>query len=163
MLNCSQWTLLTVTLHSDGHNLSLKSSARFGLIFYNVLELTISNITISVCVRWLRTTPFVNILGPTIAATLFLANIRDVYIDTVLVQRTSPGYGLIAINILGNSTIRNSSFHFNNEVSYLYLVLNLRPLGGNILLVFTDSADCEQSNYPHNLSITTTVLTSGHK
>ena len=138
-------------------------SARFGFLFQNVSDLTISKITITGCGGWLDITPLQNILGPSIVGTLFLANVRDVYMDTVSVQETLPGFGLVAINILGNSTIKHCSFLFNNKVALQYLALNPRPLGGNALFVFTDSADCGQSNYPHNLSIITTMFISGLK
>ena len=145
------------------------NGARFGLVFHNITNLTISKITITGCGGWLESRSYQRAapayLGSTIIATLFLANVRDVYIDTVSVQNATIGHGLVVINILGNSTITNSSFLRNNRFSIEYFMLYpyARFLGGNAVFLFTDSDDCRQSKDAHNLSIADTVFLRGTK
>ena len=143
--------------------------AEFGIVFRNVSDLTISKITIAGCGGWLPNRLYQDVthalLGSTVIATLFLVNIKHISVETLSVQNTTIGYGLVAINILGNSAITNCSFVGNNGPSVEYFILYPYAtfLGGNALFLFTDSDECRQSASPNNLSITTTVLLMGTK
>jgi len=143
--------------------------AEFGIVFRNVSNLTISKITITGCVGWLPSRLYQDVthalLGSNVIATLFLANINHISVETVSVQNTTIGYGLVASNILGNSTIKNCSFIGNNGPSVEYFIIYpyAKFLGGNALFLFTDSDECRQSTSPNHLSITTTMLLMGTK
>ena len=144
-------------LVSDVHNLSLSGYTgvttlhcieRFGLAFVNATELRISDIkiincgqTITCTASVLRNNYFVEIPESTKAA-LTLVNLHSLVLQNVQIQ-ASYGYGLIGVNVLGNSTITNCTFTHNmwrsddaNTSSTLHHSY-ARP-GGNVLLLFTD-------------------------
>ena len=145
---------------SDVHRLSLSGYTagvttlhcieRFGLAFVNATELHISDIKIINCgqtitctvnVSVLRNNYFVEIPESTKAA-LTLVNLHSLLLQNVPIK-ASYGYGLIGVNVLGNSTITNCTFTHNtwrsddaNTNSTLHHSY-ARP-GGNVLLLFTD-------------------------
>ena len=82
---------------------------------------------------WAR---FNNMLHCDASAALCIASSQNINISQVSVQN-STGYGLLAVNILGNSTIQDSDFRFNN---YHTLKSGYRsPQGGNVFVLYTSS------------------------
>ena len=104
---------------------------------------------------------------------LTVASVTDLIISSVTVQN-STGYGLLIINLFGNSIIENSRFVFNNYYTYSspqcnstmsYKITNRYFIcgGANIAIDFVDPPQCiNQDNPPvYSLNITSTVTADG--
>ncbi len=144
---------------------------RSGFYFLNVSDLTIANVTVSLCGVSLpqklieeslsiHTKTFLEFSAPEQAAVV-LFNTYDLYVHGLVVQ-SSFGYGLLAFNILGNSTIENSIFFLNNNYTLdLHICQSASPslndlllcAGGNIVIVFVDTPECSNLMPTYNLMI----------
>jgi len=113
------------------------------LAIINVANLKIANLAFSGCGRALRSGIWnraMNDLQPPIfppvdlrpPAAIFMSKIRTTDIENILVQN-STGYGLLGINILGNSHIHNL---YNNNYAI--------GEGGNAFLVYVSTNECER-------------------
>ena len=116
-----------------------------GLLFSNVLNLTLSNLTIINCGQ--------NIAAFNISTGIYLSDVYDLLVDGLSV-RNSSGYGLFGVNVLGQSQIMRSSFvgsnqyvknnlqqvpikNCMNEVGRLYVPDN-SGFGGNIIFQYSN-------------------------
>ena len=110
-------------LVSDVHNLSLSGytgvtalhcTQRFGLAFMNVKNLRISDIRIINCGQTIIARVATEFDGfyPSTKAALTLVNIHSLVLHNVQIK-ASYGYGLIGVNVFGNSTITNCTFTHN--------------------------------------------------
>ena len=125
---------------------------RSGLLFSNITNLTISNLTVLNCGQYSSLTSR--------SASIQVSNIYSLLIEGVSVLN-STGYGLFGANIFGQSQITSSSFVGNNqyvkdllqpvpisncknEIGHLYRFNesfdNSNYTGGNVLLYFDDSS-----------------------
>ena len=112
-----------------------------GSVFYfiNTINIKITNLTISRCGS-------TTIAGS--ASSLIAVNVYNLDISHTVIKN-STGYALFGIDVLGNSTIRNSHFLFNNynnlknEDKYIScLNLSLSPLecvGGGAIFIYDDN------------------------
>ena len=110
--------------------------------FMNTRSLAIEQIVFINCGSgkkspWKPWARFNNMLHCDASAALCIASSQNINISRVTVAN-STGYGLLAVNILGSSTIEESSFVFNN-----YHALksgyhnNTSPQGGNVFILYT--------------------------
>ena len=79
------------------------------LSFSNIKNLTLENITILNCGKYLTTN-----ISSIINVSIYMFNVYNLLIDGLSVQNSS-GYGLYALNVLGQSQIMRSSFVGNNQ------------------------------------------------
>ena len=103
-----------------------------------------------------------------------VASVTDLTISSVTVQN-STGFGLLIVNLFGNSIIENSKFIFNNYYTYSSLRCNSTAsyktapnnyhicTGANIGIGFVDPPQCSDMDNPpvYSLNITSTVAANG--
>ena len=153
-----------------------------GFYFLNVSRLTISHLVFTKCGIDSVGGDLINNTFQIYANSFFLfdslermaltvASVTDLTISSVTVQN-STGYGLLIINLLGNSIIENSKFVFNNYYTYSSMLCNgtfetadsyFICAGGNIGIGFVDPPQCIDKNNPpiYSLNITSTVTANG--
>ena len=130
--------------------------------FSNVTNLTLANFTILNCGQYLTN------------ASICLTNVYNLLIDGLSVQNSS-GFGLYALNVLGQSQIMTSSFVGNNQlVKNIYQDVHIRNCmnetgslyipqglsvynGGNIELLYSD-VSLTSSNIQLNISMVVLAL-----
>ena len=114
-----------------------------GLIFENITNLKIQKIMIVNCGQSLPSniwTPY-TLKKITVFAALFVANVHTLTIEEVHIE-ASTGYGLLGLNVFGNSVVINSKFYCNNNVNVSIDCYNQikttgrRRTGGNAYFVF---------------------------
>ena len=107
-----------------------------GLIFKNITNFKIQKIMIVNCGRSLPSniwTPY-TLKKTTVFAALFVANVHMLTIEGVHIE-ASTGYGLLGLNVFGNSVVINSKFYCNNNVNVsidCYNQIQSKTTGGNI-------------------------------
>ena len=114
-------------------------------MFMNVKFLHISDIKVSQC-GWKLPASFISMLPPTphARAALLLINVYSMVLESVSIEESS-GYGLLGVNVLGNSSVVSCSFYGNmwregqREAMYYGRKNESRP-GGNALLIFLPQA-----------------------
>ena len=150
-----------------------------GFLFLNVTQLTISGLTFTYC--GVGNTPEVidqvfNIytrsffqFTPIENMALFIASVYDLEMTNVMIQN-STGHGLLGVNILGNSTIRNSSVLYSNFHTYDVPLCDELPTeeshficsGGNIGIGYADIPECPIDDPPvYSLSVESVLVTYG--
>ena len=153
-----------------------------GFYFLNVSQLTISHLVFTKCGIDSVGGDLINSTFRIYANSFFLfnslermaltvASVTDLMMSSVTVQN-STGYGLLVINLFGNSIIENSKFSFNNYYTYSSTLCNgtfetadsfYICAGGNIGIGFVDPPQCiDRDNPPvYSLNITSTVTADG--
>lgn len=150
-----------------------------GFAFVSVVSLRIERITITDCgaelglnltgEAFLVQTHSVHITGNNQKAALFLTNIYNFAMVECSVQN-SKGYGLLGVNVLGNSLIHSSTFLANNQYTLTAdICRDLQTLsnqnstceGGNAFFLYEDLLECPQQTLSFNLSIVSTVFALG--
>ena len=103
---------------------------------------------------------------------LFMVNIYNLVIDTLHVNN-SDGYGLFIINALGNSSISNSKFSYNNHRVLHYHQYNpgycdaghipnvTKCTGGNLVVLLQDEPYCHNQLPEYVLQITNSTFSYG--
>ena len=88
------------------------------LRFYSMVNLVINHLSVLYC--GYPVLEFVN--GKELSsAALYFLNIISLTLSNISVEN-STGYGVVGVNVLGNSTVSHSRFLFNN-----YYTLNIQP------------------------------------
>jgi len=162
------WSRIHITVVEPTTQLVCNPHTPAALAIINVTNLKIANIAFSGCGRALRNgiwdramndflTPIFPPADLRPPAAIFMSKIRNAVIESVLVQN-STGYGLIGINILGNSYIHNSTFLHNND--------HATDEGGNAFLVYMSTKECEKKQFlqdfeSEKLSISSTQFMFG--
>ena len=156
-----------------------------GFAFMNIMGLSIQNLTFVSCgarinqkLSILATNVYTSAaqaykLNPYVNAALFLTNVHFLTISGISVQH-SIGYGLLAINALGNSTLTHSEFIYNNFYTlgsaicreYLFPAdtMNVnrqgnnseticKCQGGNALFIFAELVQCHEEPEKHTLVV----------
>ena len=153
-----------------------------GFYFLNVSQLTISHLVFTKCGIDSVGGDLINNTFRIYANSFFLfdslermaltvASVTDLIISSVTVQN-STGYGLLIINLFGNSIIENSKFVFNNYYTYSSTLCNgifdsadsfYICAGANIAIGFVDPPQCNNQDNPpvYSLNITSTVTADG--
>ena len=99
-----------------------------GFVFTNVSELSVKGITLIRCGGEFTESDVTKVSLTSYLSALTIVNVHNLTLDTVSFTNTTRNYGLIAINVLGKLTIRNTVVQ--EEVSeYQH---------GNILLSYTE-------------------------
>ena len=143
-----------LTLTSEGEaNISCSNGA--GLSFMNILYLKIEGLTFINCSRTVDIEESINRYATTfldintlVNMTLFFIHITDLHVTSLRVFN-STGYGVFAINIMGDSIINNSILAFNNF--YNSQCSNCK--GGNFILLYVDLKNCTKEPQQHTLLI----------
>ncbi len=151
----------------------------FGMAFMNISRLSFLNLTISGCgvtitqdlrdQALLIQTQSIHEIGMKQKIALFLVNVVDLKIDFFSVEN-SFGYGLLAINALGNTLIQKSVFYGNN----IYTQYEGRCFfpedfpndiimcnGGNILFLYEDLRDCPTLHLQYTVTIRDSLFALG--
>ena len=108
-----------------------------GFYFLNTINIKITNLTISRCGS-------TTIVGP--VSSLIAVNVYNFDISHTVIKN-STGYALFGADVLGNSTIRNSHFLFNNYDNFIakYILCQnfsldvLECIGGGAIFTYGDS------------------------
>ena len=122
---------------SEGRLSHIVCTGGSGFYFLNTINIKITNLTISRC----GSTTIVES-----ASSVLAVNVSNLDISHTVIKN-SPGYALFGVDVLGNSTIRNSHFLFNNydnEDKYMILCLNLslnllECIGGGAIFRYDDN------------------------
>ena len=152
----------------------------FAFAFVNVSRLAITNITVTGCganitddlaVEAFSTqTHGIHNFGPEMKAALLLINIHTFQMISCVVDH-SLGYGLLGVNVLGDSAISRTVFYGNNNYTVLLDRCVQSPVsipdditacsGGNTVFVYEDLLDCPAEKTTHSLTIVNTVFALG--
>ena len=164
-----------VTTNAPSSRILCKS--RFAIAFINISGLSFVNLAFSNCganiTSDLASTAFsdqthgIHYFGDKQKAALLLINVRSFQMESCVVEK-SYGYGLVGINVLGDSTvIQNSIFFANNNytvsVDRCIFVPNSNSditacSGGNALFVYEDLLECPSAQLKHTLLIQNSVF-----
>ena len=147
-----------------------------GLLFSNVTNLTLANLTILNCGKHSSVTSR--------KASIHIFSVHNLYMESMSVQN-STGYGLVGVNVLGESQILRSSFVGNNQIvkdiaRYYVYIRNCRNeigtlyenyeidssyyvmySGGNIYLHYDDNVNSAVTTCMHQLSISFILVALG--
>ena len=144
-----------LVLTSEGEaNISCSNGA--GLSFMNISYLKIKGLTFIGCGSTVNIEESINRYATTfldintlVNVTLFFNHITDLHVTSLRVFN-STGYGVFAINIMGDSIINNSILAFNNF--YNSQCSNCK--GGNFILLYVDILkNCTEEPQQHTLLI----------
>ena len=144
----------------------------FSLIFSNISGLTIQNMTISGCgapvaediinEAFIVQSKGIHTFGLGQSIAVLLINIRNFTMIRSVVQ-SSLGYGILGVNVLGNSEIFGSFFLLNNNYTVGRKQCTEPPVvtpddvfacnGGNALFVYEDLLECPSVPLQYNLAI----------
>lgn len=152
----------------------------FGLAFVNVTRLAFTNISLTGCGANITDelaveafsiqTHGIHYFGPEQKAALMLVSVHTFQMLQCTIEN-SLGYGLLAVNTLGTSTVARTVFYANN-----YYTISLDRCvripanppdditacsGGNALFVYEDLLECPQDVQDHSLSILNSVFVLG--
>lgn len=149
-----------------------------GFFFLNVSRLTISNLTIEYCGASMpvdvlqesfvdHTNSFL-LFSPLERAAMVIINTFNLNMSGVVIQ-LSTGFGLLGLNILGDSSIKDSGFLYNNFNTYTYKeCFNLTReelyyicTGGNAILGFVDTTECPEVRPTYSLQVTSSFFVFG--
>ena len=149
---------------------------RAGFVFMNVTGLRLEGLRFSQCglnleqqlvqeAQTVQTRSF-EILTAHERAALFVVNVQELSLDSVTVENSS-GYGILGINILGESSIRHSHFLYNNHYTYgreqcqnaTKDIDLLTCYGVDLYLSYTDTSEkCPEVPITHTLSISSSSV-----
>lgn len=159
---------LTFQGNSSG-KVTLNCTSGSGLGFWNVSQLRLAQLTIRHCGVWRdNISSFLDMAREDIRNFFQISSTPDQYIGVMLaacndfVMESSmvsdtPGLGLLAINVGGNSTLYNVSFQRNVPAGCFALAFNYTTerVGGGATFYYHDYRNISDSNHPsnNNLSI----------
>ena len=134
------------------------------LAIINVANLKIANMVFSGCGRALRNSIWNSAMKGLLKsffppmdlrprAAIFMSKVRNIEVTNTLIQN-STGYGLLGINILGNSHIHNSAFLYNNN--------HVIDEGGNAFIVYMSTENCNKSRLLAGKEFEVLSITSTH-
>ena len=113
----------------------IQCDGRLRFNFINITNLTITDIQFVSCGapwRLISREPFQARIPENNPAALLLVNVYDLLMSNVVIT-VSHGYGMLCINLFGESHIMNTKFTSNNKY-------HADSVGGSILLVFRDNS-----------------------
>ena len=158
----------------EGSNATIQCTRSVGISFVNVSSLILQGFTLMNCGMVMTPEHFnesVSTFGKTmfnftvnLQAALFLNYIYNFTFSDVTISY-SYGYGLLAINVLGDSLITRSHFDKNNHRSLAnascFTNISLNCKGGNAILMYTDLLDCPHIPLQYSLMIDNTLFEGG--
>ena len=149
------WDAAHVSLIGENSNVQVNilCEGKFGFIFEAVSNMTISNLAFHECGLKI---PHFNIPN----AALYLWNVFSLVLENVGVYK-SYGYGVLGVNVVGNSFVRNSMFGFNNwHADHCTGGKNTQACrGGNVLFFYAEYQYTH--SYSQNLTVENTSLEYG--
>ena len=157
-----------------GENATIQCNEAVGMSFTNVTLLTLHGITLTRCGRNIGPSDFndsVSVFGRTmfnfsvgIRVALFINYALDVLLSDVTISY-SFGYGLVAVNMLGDSIITQSHFEKNNNYSLdnssCFDNISLYCKGGNAILMYTDLLECPSTPLQYSLKVDDSTFEGG--
>ena len=155
----------------------ISCSGSTGLAFVNITGLNLDNITIENCGVGLTeaflggsTNLFdndLNLLGHniTMKAALFMSLVSNLTLSGVIVTNNT-GYGMVAVNLIGNTMITNVQFTNNNlqalQDTLCTTTLSRHCKGGNLVFIFTDTESvCPDMPTTHTVLVRESVFRIG--
>ena len=158
---------------SQGPTATIQCSyTQVGLVFQHMTNFCILKLSFIHCGRILSDHLFNSQMWiepwedfPQFQAALFVTNVHTLTLEGIHIA-ASTGYGLLGLNVLGDSQVLNSTFHCNNNNdtnechfqgwnNLLGMRKKISDIGGNALFVFSDSS------YAVNLRITDSQFSHG--
>ena len=110
-----------------------------GLLFSNVTNLTLANLTILNCGEHSSVTSRI--------ASIHIFSVHNLYMEGMSVQN-STGYGLVGVNVLRQSQILRSSFVGNNQiVKDILQQVSMRNCRNDVAVLYTNNGSLNSSNY----------------
>lgn len=157
-----------------GENTTIQCTEAVGMSFTNVTLLTLHGITLTRCGMNIAPNDFndsVSVFGKTmfnfsvgINVAIFINYATDVMLTDMTISY-SFGYGLVAVNMLGDSIITGSHFDRNNhhslDNSSCYTNISLYCKGGNAVLIYTDLLECPSTSLQYSLTINDSIFEGG--
>lgn len=154
--------------------------SRFGIAFINASRLSFTNLTFSNCGANLtidlaveafsKQTHGIHFFGPDQKDALLFINVQTFQMVSCVVD-DSYGYGLLGVNILGESAVLRSVFYNNNNYAAALDRCRFFPKlipdditacsGGNALFVFEDLKQCPLDKTQYTLKILNSVFLQG--
>ena len=150
-----------------------------GIAFISATNLSLVNLTISGCganitdelneLAFVILTHGVHVAGDEQKAALFFVNTQNLRIENCSIQ-SSQGFGVLGVNILGDTLISRSIFYANNVYTLTLERCQFNPVqnsdytacnGGNMLLVFEDVFSCPLEEVQYSLVVENTVFAFG--
>ena len=169
---------LTGVSSSSNETVDIVCSNDTGFLFMNISELTISNLAFTFCgvqvepqllyeILFNQTRTFF-IFSPLEMIAVGFVNVFSLQMSNVVIQN-STGFGVLGLNILGNSTITESHFLYNNFYTVSQaLCMNLNSsdafyqcTGGNVVLAYSDLLECPDVNQQYELEIISSSFVFG--
>lgn len=152
-------------------------TSRFAMAFINASRLSFTNLTFSNCGANITTElahetfpgHTIHTFGPEQKAALFFLNVQTFRMVSCVVER-SFGYGLLGVNVLGESAILGSTFYSNNDYTATLDRCTFAPShpqditacsGGNALFVFEDLNKCPLNIMQYTLQILNSAFIQG--
>ena len=159
--------LVNVTFHglSPG-NVTIQCISGNGLAFYNITDLSFTNIIIEGCgLNYTNVKHFLSILDASIDFFFGLSPNTDQYIAVVMancsnlrMESTSisktKGLGLLGINIIGQSSLNNVSIEENIPLGCFNTDVTNERVGGGLILSYHDYKLSNSNNVSSTLEIT---------
>jgi len=134
LFNLSFYNLTNINISGAGSELTvIKCSFGTGLGFFNVKQLALANFTLLGGGRIMNSTS-INITSNDVAVfmvALYLVNCSDVTIEGLVVTN-STGTGLVMYDVIGNISMQDSIFQFNEPLENEEL-----PGDGGVTVLFT--------------------------
>ena len=122
-----------VGLSEDPRNVTVKCDSGFGFAFFNVTNLTVSNITISGCgihtsrlnvIRQMSNNTLfseISSVETDMTTGIYIGSCQNVKLQNIVIQNTL-GVGLLGINLLGKSILQQIRFRNNSVSGGVYLI-----------------------------------------
>lgn len=167
--------LNTLTMEGEGGGVIIQCSRiNSGVSFINVSSLTITGLTFAQCGMEITPSFFNQTLSShsktflsftvSVWAGIFMNSITDLtFLNTTITYST--GYGLLGVNLHGNTLISGSNFTKNNHAilgaTNCFLNPSLHCKGGNMMLLYTDLKYCPQTPLQYALTIKDTIFQGG--
>ena len=155
-----------------GTNISC-TSANVGMVFMNITSLCIDGVMITGCGRVMTPTVFNESISEyattflnfsvDISVAVFINHVIDLTLNNFGIHN-SVGYGMMGVNLYGDTTITNSYFLTNNNITLSIPQCHgdrVQCKGGNLILLYTDTKDCPLYEIQHSLLIENSLFQDG--
>lgn len=166
---------LTLTTSSNSASIYCTPSSNVGIAFVNVSTLYINGLEITSCGREMTptlfnktvseyATTFLNFSVSIYAAVFFNYITESLALNNVRIH-DNQGYGMMGVNLYGDTLISNSQFISNNNITFsmpsCYEDPSLLCKGGNLVLVYTDFKNCPNTVVQYSLTLENSVFQGG--
>ena len=158
----------------NGSEVNITCSPSVGISFMNISYLTLNGMTFKSCGMEIDPTFFRTAVSTyantffnfsvSLNVAVFMNYITDINLIDVGVHN-SIGYGMIAVNLLGDAMINGVHFINNNyqtlSIPSCYLEPSLKCKGGGLIVAYTDLQTCPDSSLIYSLRIENSIFRGG--